>query len=239
MNRRKQLAISAAAAALSGLLVYGVYLLQLRQIKLEETVTVVVPKRFVPVGTILSEGDLKTVALPRGAVNGQMVKAKADAVGMETTVPLGGEEPLLDWKLDKYRLLPRADEATFQIPRAYVKSISNGIRAGDEVTVYLSDESDASPSRRLFDEPVVVAAVKTAANLEIDDPKESNLLSMANGDKESMYASRRDANGTIDAINLNLTEAEWLALDSVCKSGTAKLVIAFRAASIGEKEDRP
>lgn len=239
MNRRKQLAISAAAAALSGLLVYGVYLLQLRQIKLEETVSVVVPKRFVPVGTILTEGDLKTVALPRGAVNAQMVKAKADAVGMETTVPLGGEEPLLNWKLDQYRLLPGPDEATFQIPKAYVKSVSNGIRAGDEVTVYVSDESEEAPSRRLFAQPIVVAAVKTAANLEIDDPKESNLLSMASGDKMGMYASRRDANGTIDAINLNMTEAQWLALDTVCKGGKAKLVIAFRSSPIGEKGDRP
>ncbi|MFC5530855.1 SAF domain-containing protein [Cohnella yongneupensis] len=235
MNRRKQLAISLCAAVMSGLLVYGVYLLQLKQIKLEETVKVVVPKRFVPVGTILTADDLKTISLPRGAVGAQTVTSVAEAVGMEAAVPLGGEEPLLSWKLDKYRLLPQADEATFQIPRAYVKSISNGIRAGDEVLVYLSGESELAPSHRLFEGEIVVAAVKTAANLEIDDPKNPNLLSMAQGDKESMYASRRDANGAIDSINLNLTESEWLTLDTVCKGGTAKLIIAFQASSIGEK----
>ena len=77
-----------------------------------------------------------------------------------------------------------------------------------------------------------VAGVKTAANLEIDNPKNPNLLSMANDDKEAMYASRRDANGTIDTINLNLSEEQWLALDSACKGGTAKLIVAFQASSI-------
>lgn len=239
MNRRKQLAISMTAAALSGLLVYGVYLLQLKQIKLEETVGVVAPKRFVPVGTILTEDDLKTVSLPRGAVDDRMITAMADAVGMEASIPLGGEEPLLRWKLDKYRLLPRVGEATFQVPRTYVKAISNGIRAGDEVAVYVSGESDQSPSRRLFDDAIVVAAVKTAANLEIDNPKNPNLLSLANDDKESMYASRRDANGAIDSINLNLTEEQWLALDTVCKGGNAKLIIAFQASSIEEEGEGP
>jgi hypothetical protein len=120
-----------------------------------------------------------------------------------------------------------------------LKAISNGIRAGDEVIVYVSGDSDQSPSRRLFAGGIVVAAVKTAANLEIDDPKNPNLLSMANGDKESMYASRRDANGTIDSINLNLTEEEWLTLDTVCKGGEVKLIIAFQASSIGGRGDGP
>lgn len=239
VNRRKQLTISFVAAVLSGLLVYAVYLLQLKQIKLEESVTIVVPKRFVPVGTMLREEDLRMISLPRGAVSGQMLSSAADAIGMETAVPLGEGEPVLRWKLDKYRLLPRADEATFQIPREYIKSISNGIRAGDNVALYVSGGSADSPSRRLFAGEIVVAAVKTASNVEIDDPKHSNLLSMASGDKESMYASRREANGAIDSINLNLTEAEWLELDAVCKTGDAKLIIAFQSSSIDVKEEQP
>lgn len=232
MNRRRQAAISLSAAVISGLLVYGVYLLQLRQIQLQETVEVVVPKHFISTGTLLSSDHLKLISLPVEAVSLEMITKMSEAVGMETSAPLGSEEPLLRWKVSKYRLLPLAGESTFQIPREYVKSVSSGIRAGDEVTVYLSDEATAS--RRLYSDPVRVAGVKTAANLEIDNPKNPNLMSMANDDKEGMYASRRDANGTIDSINLNLTEEEWLILDSVCKGGTAKLVIAFQASSIKE-----
>jgi len=236
MNRKKQAAISLSAAVLSGVLVYGVYVVQLRQLELQEMTEVVVPKQFIATGTRLEEAHLTTVAMPRTALLPEMLTDVSEAVGLEASMPLGGREPLLRWKIDKYRLLPRAGQSTFQIPREYVKSISSGIRAGDEAVLYLSGE-EAEP-RRLFTEAVSVAGVKTAANLEIDNPKNSNLLSMANGDREGMYASRRDANGTIDAINLNLTEAQWLELDAACRGGTAKLVIAFQASSIRE-EARP
>ncbi|MBW5449406.1 flagellar biosynthesis protein FlgA [Cohnella sp. CFH 77786] len=236
MNRKRQLAISLSAAVLSGMLVYGVYELQLRQVKLQETLEVVVPRQFVPMGATLSIEQLETRALPRSAVTEDMITDPLEAVGMETFAPLGAGEPLLRWKLDRFRLLPGIGEATFQIPREYVKSISSGIRAGDLAVVYLSDESSAS--RRLFEKPIVVAGVKTAANLEIDNPKNPNLLSMASGNKESMYASRRDANGTIDAINLNLTERQWLEIDSACKSGKAKLVVAFDSASLQQAPDK-
>jgi len=234
MNRRRSAAISLSAAVISGLLVYGVYLLQLKHIQLEETTKVVVPKQFIGTGTKLETDHLTLLALPRSAVSAEMMTDLSEAVGMETSMPLGGNEPVLRWKVDKYRLLPGAGQSTFQIPREYVKSVSNGIRAGDEVVVYLSDE--ATVSRKLYADAVRVAAVKTAANLEIDNPKNPNLLSMANDDKEGMYTSRRDANGTIDAINLNLTEDQWLALDTACKGGTAKLIIAFQASSIKEDE---
>lgn len=225
MNRNKRLVVSLLAAALSGLLVYGVYVLQLKQIKLQETAAVVVPRQFIAVGDTLTPAQLEMKRLPIGAITDDMIGDPAEVVGMETIAPLGAGEPLLRWKLDRYRLLPGEGEATFQIPREYVKSIASGIRAGDMAVVYVSDSSAAS--ERLFERPVVVAGVKTSGNLEIDNPKNSNLLSMANGDKERMYASRRDANGTIDTINLNLTEAQWLLIDTVCKSGQAKLVVAY------------
>jgi hypothetical protein len=234
MNRRRQAAISLSAAVLSGMLVYGVYLLQIRQIQLQETVDVVVPKNFIATGTPLGPEHLKIISLPRSALSQDMITNLSEAIGQENSVPLGGGEPLLRWKVNRYPLLPRSGQSTFQIPREYVKSVSSGIRAGDEVAVYLSDEATAS--RKLYPDSIRVAGVKTAANLEIDNPKNPNLLSMANSDKEGMYASRRDANGTIDSINLNLTEAQWLALDSACKGGTAKLIIAFQASSIKEDE---
>jgi hypothetical protein len=230
MNRTRRLAISVSAAVMSGLLVYAVYLLQLRQVKLQETVQVVVPREFVPMGSTLTEEGLETMQLPRAAWTEGMVTNPKEAEGLEVSVPLGAGEPLLLWKLDRFRLLPGQGEATFQIPREYVKSISSGIRAGDLAIVYLSDETVSS--KRLFEDPVVVAGVKTAANLEIDNPKNPNLLSMASGDKESMYASRRDANGSIDVINLNLREDQWLTIDTACKNGKAKLVVAFDASTL-------
>lgn len=222
--------ISLSAAVMAGMLVYAVYRLQLRQIDLQETVEVVVPVSFVPAGQRLSADMLALRPIARASFRQGMLTDKSAAVGMETAVPLGGEEPILDWKIDRFRLLPLSGQSTFQIPREYVRSVSSGIRAGDFVDLFVSGEG--SPSVRLFDEPVTVASVKTSGNQEIDDPKNSNLLSMAHGDMERMYASRRDANGMIDAVNLNLTEAQWLKIDMLCKTGASRLVIAFNPQSL-------
>ncbi|SFT16813.1 SAF domain-containing protein [Paenibacillus sp. BC26] len=230
MNRKRHLWVTASAAVLSGLLVYGVYVLQLRQVKFQETVNVVVPVRFIDAGERLTTDMLGVKQIAKASYVPEMFLHAEEMDGMEVIVPLGANEPLLSWKVDKFRLLPSREQATFQIPRDYVLSVSNGIRAGDKVMLYLSGEAVASA--RLFAESVTVASVKTSGNLEIDDTSNSNLMSLANSDKEGMYAARRDANGMIDSVNLNLTEAQWLKLDSICKGGNSKVVIAYSSESL-------
>lgn len=230
MNRKRNLLISLTAALLSGLLVYGVYILQLRQVKFQETVTVVVPKQFVQAGERLTSEMLGLKQISKASYVQDMLIDAKEADGMEAVVPLGSGEPLLKWKVDKFRLLPSRTQSTFQIPRDYVLSVSNGIRAGDKVMLYLSGE--AVESTRLFEEAVMVASVKSSGNVEIDDTDNPNLMSLASGDKEKMYASRRDANGMIDYINLNLSEAQWLKLDSLCKTGKSRIVIAYSSQSL-------
>jgi len=230
MNRKRNLYISIAAALLSALFVYGVYMLQLRQVKFEETVTVVVPNRFVPAGERLTPDMLGSKQISKASYVPEMMEDPTIVIGMETVVPLGSGEPLLGWKMDNYRLLPDRQQSTFQIPQDYVMSISNGIRAGDKVILYISGKS--IQSQRLFGNTVSVASVKTSGNIEIDDVSNPNLLSLASGDKEKMYASRRNANGMIGYINLNLTEEQWLQLDGLCKDGENKLVIAYSPESL-------
>jgi hypothetical protein len=230
VSRKRNLYITIVAAIIAGLIAYGVYILQLRNVEFQETVSVVAPKQFIAAGEQLRPDMLSYKTIARAALEKNMLQNMDDAIGMETVVPLGNAEPLLDWKIDQYRLLPDREQSTFQIPQEYVRSVSNGIRAGDRVVIYTSTPFDES--RRLFSEPVVVASVKSASNQEIEDADNSNLLSMASGDKEKMYASRRDANGTIDFINLNLTEDEWLELDNLCKTGETLLVIAYSSESL-------
>ena len=133
MNRKRNLLISLTAALLSGLLVYGVYMLQLRQVKFQETVTVVVPKQFVQAGERLTSDMLSLKQISKASYVPDMLMDAKEAAGMEAVVPLGSGEPLLKWKVDKFRLLPSRTQSTFQIPRDYVLSVSNGIRAGDKV----------------------------------------------------------------------------------------------------------
>lgn len=230
MNRKRNLTISILAALMSGLLVYGVYMLQLRQVQFQDKVAVVAADSFVPAGERITADMLEIRQISQASYNPEMLQNMDEVIGMEAVVPLGSSEPLLRWKVDKHRLLPSRAQSTFQIPRDYVLSVSNGIRAGDKVILYVSGE--AAESFRLFAEPVTVASVKTSANIEIDDTDNPNLMSLASGDTEKMYASRRDANGMIDYINLNLSEEQWLKLDTLCKAGQNKLVIAFSPLSL-------
>mgnify|MGYP003814382583 CR=1 FL=1 len=233
MNKRS-LMLSFGAALLSGLLVYGVYTLLLKQVELQKTVNVVVPKQFVPAGSILTEDMLQYQPVYIGAFHPGMFRNISDVAGQETMVPLGTNEPILAWKLDRLHLLPDERQSTFQIPKQYLLSVSNGIRAGDKVRVYVSDP--VSGPYRLFPHEITVASVKSSNNVEVDNPKNSNLLSRSSGDAEKMYVSRLEATGPIDQINLILTEEEWLLLDRTCSAGNAKLVIAFTSASITEVE---
>lgn len=236
MNRIRNIGISVLAAVLSGLLVYGLFHLQRTQLERQETVAVVVTNRFIEAGKRLEKADLTYKLMSRQSYDEGMILDLKLAEGMETIIPLGTNEPILSWKVDRYHLLPASTESTFQIPREYVRSISNGIRAGDKVAMYVSGEGELS--RRLFDEVVTVASVKSSGNVEIDNLQDPNLLSLAEGDKERMYASRRDANGMIDYINLNLTEEQWLQIDGYCKDGLRKLVIAFSPESLNVSDSR-
>lgn len=229
MNRRKNLIISAVSAVLSCLLVYGVYTLQLKQVELQRTVFVVVPKEFIDAGVMITEDLIEYKPVLEASYDHEMFTEKEIVIGQETGIALGKSEPILDWKLNKFNLLPNQEQSTFQIPKAYILSISNGIRAGDRVRIYVSGSHQTGESRRLFSEEVVVASVKSSSNVEVEDAHNSSLLSKANGDLEKLYASRRDANAAIDQINLNLTEEQWLTIDRICKKENTRLVIAFTA----------
>ncbi|MBW7458340.1 SAF domain-containing protein, partial [Paenibacillus sepulcri] len=138
MNRRRNVIISIAAAVLSGMLVYGVYLLQLRQVEFQETVSVMVPNRFVPAGERITPDMLEVKQVAKASYISEMVLDAESVAGMEAVVPLGLGEPLLNWKVDKWKLLPSRTQSSLQIPRDYVLSVSNGIRAGDKVILYVT-----------------------------------------------------------------------------------------------------
>ena len=202
----------------------------MKQMELRQTVGVLAPTSFVPAGTLITEEILDWRPIEKGAFREGMATKLEDVIAMENIVPLGRDEPILLWKLDKFHLLPSSGQATFQLPKEYVLSIASGIRAGDEVDLYVSEPGGGSA--KLFPHGVRVASVKSASGIEVDAPAESNLAAGAKGDKESMYASRREDSGVIDRINLNLTEEEWLKIDRLCKEGAIKLVIAFTPSTI-------
>lgn len=225
MRRGRSLWLSLTAALLSAALVYGLYVLQRDQLKQQETIGVVVPKRFIAAGERMERNDLELTRLPIAAYTNDMITELELAAGKESAIPLGKGEALLSWKLNEHYLHPGTGESTFQIPKEYIRSISNGIRAGDRVLLYASGAE--GESGRIFPESVVVASVKSSANVEVDSLEQSHLMSLAESNKDGMYVARRDANAMIEYVNLNLTEAQWLQIDRLCKNGSVKVVVAY------------
>jgi hypothetical protein len=225
LNRRRNAVIGLISALVAGFMVYGVYILLLKQVEWQQTVRVVVPKELIPAGTLIEAGMLEYKLVLAGAFEPGMMSDMDMVVGAEPYIPLGSKEPILSWKLDRLRLAPKQNQATFQIPKDYILSISNGIRAGDQVSIYVSGADGLS--QKLFPTHITVASVKSASNVEVDHPVQTNFSYALQGDQYNMYASRRNANGSIDQINLNLTEEQWLQIDKACKDKKSKLVIAL------------
>src|SRR4051794_37483651 len=113
MNRKRNLLISMTAALLSGALVYGVYVLQLKQVELQQTVSVIVPRSFIPSGTMITSEMVERMPIVAGAFEENMATELASIVGAETVVPLGTQEPILKWKVDRFHLLPNQTQSTF------------------------------------------------------------------------------------------------------------------------------
>jgi len=227
MISRRRILLSIVAALLAAFAVYGLYYVQLERVQQEERVSIIVPSNWIDAGQPITTDQLLWQSIPISMATDDMLYDIDKVVGQEAVIPLGTGEPILQWKLNKFALHPNEQQATFQIPKDYIKSVSNGIRAGDEVWIYLS--SDEGESVRLFSEGIVVASVKTGSNNEVDVPNEAEKHAIVRSNAEQMYASRREANGMIEYINVNLTEAQWLEIDRHCSGGQSKLVIAYHS----------
>jgi hypothetical protein len=230
LTRRRHAVIGIISALVAGLMVYGVYMLLIKQVEWQQTVRVVVPRELIPAGRLIEAGMLEYKPVLSGAFEPGMITEMDAVVGTEPYIPLGSKEPILSWKLDRLRLAPALNQATFQIPKDYILSVSNNIRAGDQVSIYLSGADGLST--RLFPGYITVASVKSANNVEVDHPTQTNFSYALQSDQYNMYASRRNATGSIDQVNLNLSEEQWLQIDAACKEKKGKLVIALAPMTI-------
>lgn len=225
MRRGVTLILLVVAVCVSAILVVALYQLQEQHLIKKQEVRVIAPDQFIPVGHVLKREDLKFVSISKRNESKEMSRNLHSLVGQVAIVALGKDEPIRTWKLADNPIVPKEEEATFQIPKSYLYSISNEIRSGDHVQVFVS--SMKGSSELLFPQPVVVASVKTSNNQEVEDKIEANLPNQFRSNREALARNRRNANGLIDYVNLNLTEAQWLAIDRLCKSGSARIALAF------------
>lgn len=224
MRRGRAYLIIFIACMISAILVATLYHFQRTYFMKQNETIVVAPAKLIPVGQVIREQDLKRISISKHQNRSEMFQQVSDVEGMTAAVTLGKNEPILAWKIGKDLALPHSGEATFQIPKSYIFSLSNEIRSGDYVNIYLSSPNGVS--EKLFDESVVVHSVKTAANHEVIDVLDVPLTEAFKSNEMALRKSRKNANGLIEYINLNLSEQQWLNIDRFCKTGSSRIAIA-------------
>jgi Flp pilus assembly protein CpaB len=223
MTRTRRLFVSLTAALVAAALVYAVYIVLLRQVEMQEKTHVIVPSRFIAPGTVITEEMLGVRPMLAASVDEQMVTAPEEVIGKQALIPLGAGEPILAWKLTSLMLLPRANESMFEIPKSYILAISAGIRPGERVRIYLSSETGG---RRLLAEDVYVATVKLSNAGRDDSDPAVQADSLAGHNHRQVIALF--SGQYVERIDLNLTEEQWLLIDSACREPeNGRLVIAL------------
>lgn len=225
MRRKQRLFLMLLSVVVSILLFYGMYKLQVQYIRSEQMVPILVANKWLPSGHIVSLEDLSIAQYPKSLVSEDISLLEQDLLHKELIIPIGRDEPFSKWKLNTFHILPKKDEATFQVPSAYIKSIASDIRAGDYIYIYSSNFE--GESELLFSKPIKVASVKSSTNNEIESVLGNEVDALIQSNEVALYQHRRKANGTVEHINLNLLSEQWLVIDELCKAGQAQIIIAY------------
>lgn len=229
MGRRRTWIALAISVSVAVLVVTVLFRVVQASVLKQQRVWVLAPRHFLPVGHVIAAKDVARIVVFRDSVTDEVVRSKQVLVGRMVAVAMGKHEPFVRWKVSRNAAIPRGDERTFQIPKSYLFSVANELRAGDEVYVYVSARDG---SKQLFERPVRVHAVKTAANQEVTDLAESPFTTAFRSNEQALAASRQNANGAIESVNLNLKPEQWLQIDRLCKDGVAHIALAYTATAV-------
>lgn len=138
-------------------------IMYIRQLKaLNSLSQVVVLRRSVPAGAVLSKSDVKLALVPKAFVNSYTVRSLKQAIGARVKVPLFKNEPVNRLRL-KFANLPVAsqlvkkDKLALAIPADAVLSLAGGVKPYDHVAVFFTD--DDSGKTELLAEDVFVLGV--------------------------------------------------------------------------------
>jgi pilus assembly protein CpaB len=108
---------------------------------------VVVLRRSVPAGAVLSKDDLKLALVPKTFVNNYTARSLKKVVGARVKVPLFKNEPLSRLRL-KFSHLPAASQLVkkgklaLAIPADAVLSLAGGVKPYDHVAVFFTNDDN-------------------------------------------------------------------------------------------------
>ncbi|WP_309122380.1 RcpC/CpaB family pilus assembly protein [Paenibacillus sp.] len=138
------------------------------------TVEAIMPTRLIASGETVDASMVRRVRIAEAALAADALRDEADIIGRSAVAPIGPNETFASWKLADRQLTPGAGERYVSFPTDDVKNVSNMLRRGDLVDVWVEFDAPATlggvPRGALkVIEGLRVASVRSTEGAEITD----------------------------------------------------------------------
>ncbi|WP_199624422.1 Flp pilus assembly protein CpaB [Paenibacillus alkalitolerans] len=208
--------------------VYGYSWYANRVEKQIDTTAALMPARLIASGEIIDASMLRKATVPVNALQPGAVTKAADVVGKTAVAPIGPEEQILPWKLADDQITPRDGERYISFKTDDVANVSNMIRRGDRVDVWVEFSEAKEIGGELVGslkiiEGLRVAGVRTAEGAEVTDTASLDAAFQPTGRQHQRV--RGAANGKPDVNTFIMSEEVYEAYTLARIMGTIKLAL--------------
>jgi Flp pilus assembly protein CpaB len=193
-----------------------------------QTTQVLMPTRLIASGETIEAGMLRNVSVPIDAVQETALNRPEEVLGKTAVVPIGPEEQILPWKLADVQLTPRDGERYISFKTEEVTNVSNMIRRGDRVDVWVEFAEAKQIGGEWLGaikiiEGLRVASVRTAEGAEVADSVPFEAQFQPTGRQQERI--RSGANGKPDINTFIMSEPVYEAYALGRLVGTVKIAL--------------
>lgn len=192
------------------------------------TADAIMPSRLIASGETIDASMLRTVRVAKAAIPADAVRDAEAVIGSTAVVPIGPNETIASWKLADRQLTPREGERYVSFPTDDVTNVSNMLRRGDRVDVWVEFDEPVLLNGRLrgavkVAENVLVASVRTQDGTEVTDSRAYDAPFQSSG--KQMERVRSEASGKAGMNTFIMSEEVYDAFALASIAGKVKLVL--------------
>jgi Flp pilus assembly protein CpaB len=213
------------------------------------TEPVLMAKRYIPAHTVITEEMLYMEQIDSRLKNTNAIHDPKFLIGKETSIPIGTNEQLVNWKIDERRLIPNPGESYFTFKTDAISSVSNMVRRGDYVPIWLevdestlqswsaADNQGSVPGALLVIDQAKVAYVKDAQGQEVVDQGSNKVEQFFYGksdhyDQVDHEQFRAIASADTVSVTYILTDRQYERLVRAQRFGKLKMGLSWQFQTI-------
>jgi hypothetical protein len=222
--------------------VYG-YIHWMKTYEEEVTTTaILIAKQYIPAHTKIEGDMIEVVHLDFRLKRDDAWQRLEDVIGKETAIPIGTGEQFIKWKMDILKVAPNPGEQLFTFKTDSIAAVSNMIRRGDEVQIWLELDpnllrsewphvkTSLLPGAMKVLTGVKIAYVRDAQGQEVvnkDRGLPSIIVSQSPADQIIHEQQRSEATGDIVSVTYVLTEMDYEKLLRAQRYGRLKMGFSY------------